>query len=201
MTFLISLALPLLTVILISLFSRKIGTIGSITIACANMALVFIFSFCLLYSAISSSLVIDLWPWLALNGHNLSFTIKLDSATSDLYFEIGALFLFNRAGPINKRALVLAVRSAQLRHMHGGGVPEAPKRSAVKRVLDWAFGAKPAPSSGPSSNSAPTAGSESKEELKKMTSSEPADVSSERPLAEIYRDFDKCKNIMQDRAA
>jgi NADH-quinone oxidoreductase subunit L len=88
--FLFALGLPFLTVILIALFSRKVGSVGSIAIACLNMVASLVASFVLFVQA-STSIIIDLWPWLALNGHNLAFTVRVDSNTAVMFLVVSVV--------------------------------------------------------------------------------------------------------------
>lgn len=58
--FIFALGLPLLTVILIALFSRKIGSIGSVAIACLNMILVLLISCSLFFVVLDRWFILDL---------------------------------------------------------------------------------------------------------------------------------------------
>jgi NADH-quinone oxidoreductase subunit L len=86
--FLFALAVPLLTVILIALFSRKIGSAGSIAIACLNMVATLTASLILFVRAISTNIIMDLWSWLAINGYNLAFTVRFDSNTAVMFLVV-----------------------------------------------------------------------------------------------------------------
>lgn len=78
--------LPLLSFIGISLFGRKIGTIGSMLISSINMIIVFIFSFFLILNASDHVYYIEYGAWLhIITGFTVPWSIRYDTLTGVMF--------------------------------------------------------------------------------------------------------------------
>src|SRR4051812_16991337 len=88
MLFLTALFLPLLSVLLILLSSRKIGVFGSIIVSCANLIAALLISCVMLSTAVDSWMLVDVWAWLGVSGHSLAFSLRLDASTAVMFFVV-----------------------------------------------------------------------------------------------------------------
>lgn len=88
MVSLTSLFLPLLSVILISLFGRKIGTIGSIIVSATNLCVALLLSVFFLLNSMKVTAEVELWDWFALPTFITPVGFRFDQNTAIMFLVV-----------------------------------------------------------------------------------------------------------------